>query len=781
MNKRIKGFTLVELLAIITILGIMTILVVPQIGGSINSKKEKELENILDIIENAAKAYHTFNEDEFKIRVSTLVDQNYLASYLENPVTGERLDQCVRVRKDNDDIFFYKYSSCEALLVSLDVRPNGGTLAQEFQSKYYEGTKITLTNPTNSNNEFVGWKVLQGNSVIDGNVLTIGDTDTILWALWKSYPTLTVDLGEGGTTSQDFETSYKSGTKIELIPPTRKGYVFVEWSVSSGNGIVSGNNFTMGSINTTLTANWKISRLIESYRCANKTVGTEPYSFTYTGNCTVVDDGNDNWRVKFLTSGTFTPNQSIKIDVFLVGGGGGGGGAGVDYWNKGGGGGGGGYTAYYNAIAINTGESYKITVGAGGGGGGSQWDGGGTGGKSSAFGKSASGGGGGAASSADKPGGGNGGSGGGGAGGFCTAGFDGADGGSNGSDGGYSEKYNDCTGGPGGSGQGKTTREFGLSSGTLYSTGGGGGGGVGNGEIVGSSSWTGGNQANTGNGGWGGFRESSRSASAGGSGIVVIRNTRSVIQINNNIIGEYTGDYTLTDDGNDNWRVKFLTSGTFTALKDVTIDAFLVGGGGGGGTGAIANNSYSENLPFGAGGGGGGGGFGTTGRSILLNTNSSFSIVIGNGGGPSGTGGTTSAFGFTASGGGPGGNGVRNEQCPSGCGGSGGSGGNNGGQGGNAGTVGQTGSSSATGLREFGESTGSPYAGGGGGGAGYNGYTGTISAGSGGTGGGGAGSSENGGSGSANTGGGGGGGGPTWEGSYGGSGGSGVVVIRNAR
>ena len=67
MMKKYKGFTLVELLAIITILGVMVILVVPQIGGSINTKKEKELEKIMDIIENAGKAYHSFNNDVLKI------------------------------------------------------------------------------------------------------------------------------------------------------------------------------------------------------------------------------------------------------------------------------------------------------------------------------------------------------------------------------------------------------------------------------------------------------------------------------------------------------------------------------------------------------------------------------------------------------------------------------------------------------------------------------------------------------------------------------------------
>ena len=44
---------------------------------------------------------------------------------------------------------------------------------------------------------------------------------------------------------------------------------------------------------------------------------------------------------------------------------------------------------------------------------------------------------------------------------------------------------------------------------------------------------------------------------------------------------EYTGTYEYIEDGGGNWRIKFLTSGVFTPLKDMVIDAFMVGGGGG--------------------------------------------------------------------------------------------------------------------------------------------------------------------------------------------------------
>ena len=56
-----KGFTLVEVLAIIAVLGIILITVVPNIGGSIEKKKEEEYKKIINVIENAAKTYYSYN------------------------------------------------------------------------------------------------------------------------------------------------------------------------------------------------------------------------------------------------------------------------------------------------------------------------------------------------------------------------------------------------------------------------------------------------------------------------------------------------------------------------------------------------------------------------------------------------------------------------------------------------------------------------------------------------------------------------------------------------
>jgi len=206
----------------------------------------------------------------------------------------------------------------------------------------------------------------------------------------------------------------------------------------------------------------------------------------------VIDDGNGDWRIRFLTSGTLKFTALQTVDAFLVGGGGGGGNA-----NGYGGGAGGGYTQAMSNIALQANTNYVITIGAGGAVATN-------GGNTSAFGITANGGKT-PVSTGDFRTGGYGGSGG--------AGYESnAVGGSNGGNG-PSGSY------AGGIGQGSTTKEFHETTGVLYAGGGSwstlptpGGGGAKNANGA----------ANTGGGAGG----QSGAVATGGSGICIIRNAR---------------------------------------------------------------------------------------------------------------------------------------------------------------------------------------------------------------------------------------------------------------
>ena len=116
---------------------------------------------------------------------------------------------------------------------------------------------------------------------------------------------------------------------------------------------------------STMAANIrKIDKIITGTPALNK-------DFTYSGQCQVIDDSTEaynEWRIKFLTSGTLKFTANIAVDIFLVGGGGGGAGrvSNSDSNILCSGGGGGGYTKTLSNIRLNKDKSYEIVIGNGG-------------------------------------------------------------------------------------------------------------------------------------------------------------------------------------------------------------------------------------------------------------------------------------------------------------------------------------------------------------------------------------------------------------------------------
>ena len=281
---------------------------------------------------------------------------------------------------------------------------------------------------------------------------------------------------------------------ISITTPGRPAEYTYQWyrnGAAVSGGTAASLTLTGLTAAATFSVYCKVTNKAGSVNSRTATLTVRSYlpTYTYTGMHQLIDEGNFNWRLKLFTSGTLTfsylGNAGTQgAQVFLVGGGGGAGGFGA--------GGGGGYTRT-GTVALATGTGYSIIVGAGGAAGGN------AGGDSSALGQTVSGGRGGGYNFAA---GGDGGSGGGGRP-FGPGGVDGGNGGSG--------TVGDARG-PGGSGQGSTTREFGLPTGTLYSSGGWGM----------DAAHTQDEAANTGNGG----DSNGDNGRAGGSGIVIIRNHR---------------------------------------------------------------------------------------------------------------------------------------------------------------------------------------------------------------------------------------------------------------
>jgi len=115
-----KGFTLVEVIAAIVVIAIISLLVVPKVTTLIKEANTKSYNSLLSTIENGAKEYLYLNKDkidkqidangESTVTILTLQEGGHVPLNLKNPLTKEDIptsDVVTITRSGN--IYTYTY------------------------------------------------------------------------------------------------------------------------------------------------------------------------------------------------------------------------------------------------------------------------------------------------------------------------------------------------------------------------------------------------------------------------------------------------------------------------------------------------------------------------------------------------------------------------------------------------------------------------------------------------------------------------------------------------
>ena len=122
-----KGFTLIEVTAVVLILAVLAIFIVPKVGSIISNNKDKACASIKKSAEDAAKNYTYLHIEEvdlgitqlgyYNVSVGKLQNEGLLKKNIENPYDGSIIPSTNNVKiekdKDNENVYIYTYMGGE--------------------------------------------------------------------------------------------------------------------------------------------------------------------------------------------------------------------------------------------------------------------------------------------------------------------------------------------------------------------------------------------------------------------------------------------------------------------------------------------------------------------------------------------------------------------------------------------------------------------------------------------------------------------------------------------
>ena len=360
MKKIKKGFTLIEIIGIIILLGLIAVLVYPTIIRLIGDSEDDLYKKNVQEVERLAANWASINEDKlpkvdkrgYYLKLEEMKNEGFIANDIINPKTGETMQGCVGIIYDgNKNRHTYKYfENCDNFVKPILSKINTSTIENEYgwrnkdfyvtlESKYLDyydycigDTKcepsIRVNNANDQiliNQEGIKYVCAKGINTVDET-----STECILYRLDKTKPVVGNIVFTG---TQGLDNWYVSDVKVTTTKST-----------DSLSGIAS-NTLSPTETSVTVDTKGKTYTLIARDLAGNESSvsysvkldktaptigelvinGTKGKNDWWTSNLTFnVTDGNDSISGHINTSsslsGLTTETKGTKVTVKTMNG-----------------------------------------------------------------------------------------------------------------------------------------------------------------------------------------------------------------------------------------------------------------------------------------------------------------------------------------------------------------------------------------------------------------------------------------------------------------------------
>ena len=270
-----KGFTLVELLGVLVVLGLISVIIVPKVIDSITTSKESAYQTQVETIENAAKKYGISNdllypkEGEKKyIAVKDLIAVGELSNKeIINPKTGNKMNGYVLVEY-NSGYQQYEYTYVEEIDENT-LGAMGPTYEVKDPTKWTTSKNVIIIYPKGNGKYEYEYKILAGTVDINGQEYK-GETDWIA----------TTELRKNITFKTNGSLIARVKNKDEYVNGSTLNVGYIDNTAPSA---------ALGYDKNTLTTN----KIVLVATCTDNESGISKYLFKL-GNGNWIDNGTSN-------------------------------------------------------------------------------------------------------------------------------------------------------------------------------------------------------------------------------------------------------------------------------------------------------------------------------------------------------------------------------------------------------------------------------------------------------------------------------------------------------